>query len=134
MTNLEWLIKEKPELAITCLSEVDAAVSVNKNTGAIETCDEECHNCLFSDKYGDNQGCVCRIAEWLKAEHKDKKQIKDLTYEEVKEICHNRSTCGVCELRLSNGFCYHNIIRNLKDDYSTTAEEIAEFGKKIVEV
>jgi len=134
MTNLEWLIKEKPELAIDCLSRTYLAIKVNKNTGDIEMCDDECCSCLFCDQNCSSEDCIYRIADWLKAEHKDRKQIKDLTQEEIKCICYSSGSCKKCELKLSNGFCYKNIVREIKENYNTTVEGIIDFGKKIVEV
>ena len=134
MTNLEWLIKEDPELAIKCISEVDAAISINKDTGVMSTCEDECHHCIFSDKYGDSVGCVCRIAEWLKAEHKEKKQIKDLTEAEFTKVCNRYDKCSDCILHVNKGYCYKNVIRMLKDEYGTTVTELAEMEKKTVEV
>jgi len=134
MTNLEWLIKEKPELAIKCLTRTYAAIRINKNTGDIGTCNDECYDCLFCDQNGASEDCVYRIAEWLKAEHKVRKQIKDLTDGEIGKICNNQSACVECGLRLGNGFCYRNVVKIIKDEYGMTIEELANFGKKIVEV
>ena len=134
MTNLEWLIKEDPELAIRCISEVDAAISINKDTGVMSTCEDDCHHCIFSDKYGDSIGCVCRIAEWLKAKHKEKKQIKDLIKEDFDKICNDNHRCADCPLRLDNGYCYKNVKTYIKDEYGVTLEDLVEFEKKTVEV
>lgn len=134
MTNLEWLIKEDPELAIKCISEVDAAISIDKSTGVMSTCEDECWNCLFSDKYGESAGCVCRIAEWLKAEHKEKKQIKDLTEEEFDKICDDNHKCADCPLRLKGGYCFKNVKTYIKSECGATLEELVEFEKKTVEV
>ena len=135
MTNLEWLIKEDPELAIKCISEVDAAICIDKDTGVMSTCEDECQNCLFKSNYGNSSlGCVCRIAEWLKAEHKEKKQIKNLTEEEFAKICNDNHICADCPLRLDNGYCFKNIKNYIKDEYGVTLEKLAEFEKKTVEV
>lgn len=135
MTNLEWLIKEKPEIAMDCLSRTYLAIKVNKDTGDIGMCDDDCCNCLFSDPNCGSEDCIYRITDWLRAEHKNRKSIKDLTQKEVENICDHRSVCKECELRLSNGHCYYNIIREIKENYNiTTVEEIVDFGKKIVEV
>ena len=134
MTNLEWLIKEKPELVTDCLSRTYAAIKVEKSTGDIGMCDDECYNCLFCDQNGASEDCVYRIAEWLKEEHKVRKQIKDLTDEEANKICDNHCACLECGIRLGNGYCYRNIVKGIKDEYGITIEELANFGKKIVEV
>ena len=134
MTNLEWLVKEDPELAIKCLSEVDAAICIDKDTGVTSQCDEECDKCIFSINGGDATGCVDRIVKWLKAEHKEKKQIKNLTEEEFDKICHDNHRCADCPLRLENGYCFKNVKTYIKDEYGATLEELVEFTKKTVEV
>ncbi len=132
MTNLEWLMQNRPEVIIKSLSTTYTAIKVDKNTGVIGQCDDECYNCLFSDQNGTSEDCVYRIAEWLEAEHKDRKQIKNLTNDDIDKICCGKG-CGNCALSIDN-CCYANLKRHLKNEYGLTISELAEFENKVVEV
>ena len=137
MTNLEWLVQNRPEIIIKSLSTTYTAIKIDKNTGVIGKCDDVCCSCLFSDQNGTSEDCVYRITEWLEAEHKDKKQIKNLTDDDIDKICCGKGCCN-CILNIGSGYyangCYANIKRYIKNEWGLTISELAEFENKVVEV
>lgn len=119
MTNLEYLVKNKPFTLKMILSGDGSNLAINKHTMEIRACDGlDCIDCYFS---GTKEGCPSKIREWLGEEHIEQKLIKQLTQEDIEVICHGRP-CDECPLNLqspSKSICAKDFLGQLDQFLNT---------------